>query len=465
MPEWRQTKSRANFEKTRNSNKSSINFLSVQRDIDALIITAIKNSDGDIDKFLEYFKDLKELKQINDTLTKNRDELEVLFDDMKMEFGKKQFTGPELENETTTALFGLIQEIANKTTDRKDIGKNLAIGLQENNQYNSLVGINQYKSMISFMEKYYDLKQSFFTASSKFNERTEMIRGDKQYYGIFLEAAKDKKGNLLDKTQTDRFMVLSRQQFEQFEQLNPDLFGIEISQRYQKRSGNISKSEGTVQKFGLKSGITSQDVYKKMISTFGENGVTDILDQIYTTTNEGKALSYREVFTQLSQSNNENLQGVKTARRLEMMFDPNFRENLKQGQDVNLAAQVLNKNDYKENVYGAATGDVNFKTQQGNVVALQLKYKGADFLPWNNQGFQGMIDGFNTFIAMGQMFTNGDNGRQRVAELLGSDEEASKIAEQLGEDPRFYEAIESVIGEFTVDEFDGGGFDVGWDEE
>jgi len=33
--------------------------------------------------------------------------------------------------------------------------------------------------MINFMEKYYDLKQSFFTASSKFNERTEMIRGDK----------------------------------------------------------------------------------------------------------------------------------------------------------------------------------------------------------------------------------------------------------------------------------------------
>jgi len=51
---------------------------------------------------------------------------------MKTEFGKKKFTGPEAENETTTALFGLIQEIANKTIDKKDIGKNLAIGLQEN---------------------------------------------------------------------------------------------------------------------------------------------------------------------------------------------------------------------------------------------------------------------------------------------------------------------------------------------
>lgn len=456
MPDWKQTKVRASYEKRKQSSNISTKFLSVERDINALIISAIQNSNGDIDQFLNYFKDLKELKELSRTLAKNRDELEVLFNEMKEAFNKAHFTGGE-ENQETTALLSLMKDVANQTADRNDIEKNLAIGLFENDQYNPLIGMEQYKSMINFMERYWDLKQSFFSASSKFNERTEQIRGDKQYYGIFLEAAKNSQGELLNKNQTDRFMILSRQQFEQFEKENPDLFDIQISERFMKRSGGMSRSEGTVRSFGLKSGISSQEIYQKMIATFGENGVSDILDQVYATTNNGDKLKYRNIFEQLRGSTDESLQKFNASRRLEMLFDSDFRNQIIAGSSVKDAISFINTSKYGENIFGAATGDVNLQTQNG-VIALQLKYKNDQFLPWNNQGFQGMIDGINTFVNIGEKFLNGNEGRQLAQDLLFSNSDEEYLIQKIASNQRLLGDIQDAMGDFTIQQFAGDNF-------
>ena len=328
----------------------------------------------------------------------------------------------------------------------------------------------QINAISQFIFKYQSLKDRILDTQELLGQTAEKIRGDKMSYGILLENANSQ----LKGKDAAKLLKLSREQFEQFERLNPDLFELAISRRHAEKGKEVSSQdnsqwegkEGTVSRLQLRKGISSSIVYERMKMIFGENFAdgNDILDQIYAVNSRNEAIKTRDVYNILfsnSLSKNENFKNIGSGRKLEMLFDPEFRNTIldymENNQTINgnfskqnLVTQLINfdTSKYKnnaENIYGHATGDVNFITKNGPE-AIQLKFKN-DFQPWNGAGIQGALDAINIIRTLYETMSNPNNIQNGQLSNAFMDQ-LGITSEFLMEDPR----INSAIGEMAYQE-------------
>ena len=215
---------------------------------------------------------------------------------------------------------------------------------------------DQINAITQFIFKYQSLKDRILDTQELLGQTAEKIRGDKMSYGILLQNA---DSNLKGKDAA-KLLKLSREQFEQFERLNPDLFELAISRRQAKKGQEVSSQdnskwkgqEGNVSKLQLRRGISSSTIYERMKLTFGENFAesTDILDQIYAVNSRNEAIKTRDIYNILFSNDLnriKNFEGIGSGRKLEMLFDSKFRTTILDYIENN---QTVNGNFNKKNL-------------------------------------------------------------------------------------------------------------------
>lgn len=401
-------------------------------DMNTAIGRAVYQGNGEaiVNKFNGKYK--KKLEEYLKELINNRKELEDLFEDMRINMEKFALTAVGFaENfrseDIISRIYDVINYIDRDNLDYKKI--NLAELLQQTKVdstfYNSKLKL---ESIQKFIDKYFDVRDKFLDVSEEVGASSQIIRNDTAYYGILLSNVYNKDL----KTQQSHLLKITREQFEQFERQNLDLFELSVSRlqpekgtEYYDENGNKrrwrwSGREGRAQTYGLRKDVSAQQVYERMLNTFGQEANVDILDTIYAFNPTTKqAIRTREVFNLLNDNtliNNKqgsNFDGLGGGRRLEILFDPKLRKEVSSMLQANNLTTTLTKKNLasflnnstqfdtskyrgSENVYGNATGDVNFNFGFGDE-AWQLKFKGASS-PWHGLGYQGQIDSLRAMI-------------------------------------------------------------------
>lgn len=310
---------------------------------------------------------------------------------------------------------------------------------------------------LDFIELYIQTKLEFFNISDELQSDNANIIGtnpQNQYYCIFLDNI---QGN--DGEEFSKFMQLTRQQYDDFEKANPDLFTRRANGKYELKLGQVSVN----------------DVYGRMQSMFGD--VPDILDQVYAASSkQGKQyqLQTRTIYNFLKSNantlvdkNNNILKDtvIKNSRQLELLFDKDLISNIQSlamsstkikdnklildKTQVNNIFKTLDFNKYQhENLGGLVGGDLQF-ARNGEQYDYQIKYKGTN-MPWNGRTYNGVINHINTYIQTGQKFMSDPTQLTNLAEGLMNEDQ---FLNYLDASPTAYTAMEEISYQTVVDSF------------
>ena len=411
---------------------NSFSYSDVQKDMIAAIFKAINERQNLlIDNIFGNDIDLKELDRLERQLKQYQRELEQAFNNMKDTMISREKYLTQLrkkedfeKGDILSRIGDLIQilevnasnsQLENFGIDIKDFFSTFFNSLDQNLYQND----QQISAISNFIFKYQGLKDKILDVQELLGDTTEKIRGDKMYYGILLERA----DSTLKGKDASKLLKLSREQFEEFERKNADLFEINISRRELKKQykgdelANKEENkywqgkEGHASRLSLRRGISSATIYERMQQTFGVDfdKNNDILDQVYAVNSRNEAVKTRDIYTILFDdklAKTDAFKNISSGRKLEMLFDKDFRSSvinyIENNTTINgnfnksnliLQLQNLDTSKYSkntENIYGHATGDVNFDFGNKNE-AIQLKFKN-EYQPWNGIGIQGALD-------------------------------------------------------------------------